>query len=71
MTYKLWQVREKDGSKIWLYAIRNGCDIIDFIDTETQELYNQKGEWKIQGYKDYPKYFRWDYTSCSGNENYE
>lgn len=47
MTYNLWQVREKDGSKVWLYAIRHDCDITDFIGTETQTLYNNKGDWKI------------------------
>jgi hypothetical protein len=70
MTYNLWQVREKDGSKVWLYAIRHDCDVTDFIDTETQTLYNNKGDWKIQGYKDYPKFFRWNYTGNKENKNY-
>ena len=71
MDYVLWQVREKDGTKIWLYAIRKDLDIIDFIDTDTQALYNQKGTWEIKGYGDFPKFFRWDYTSGSENKHYD
>ena len=70
MDYKLWQVRDKDGSKVWLYAIRSDQNIIDFIDTDTQKLYNHKGDWKIRGYKDFPKFFRWNYTGNKDNINY-
>lgn len=70
MTYNLWQVREKDGSKIWLYAIRPDQDITDFINTETQTLYNKKGTWEIKGYGDFPKFFKWDYTSGKINRHY-
>ena len=70
MTYKLWQVREKDGTKVWCYAIRRDQDILDFIDTDTQSLYNHKGDWEISGYGDFPKFFRWDYTFGEKNKHY-
>ena len=71
MTYEIWQVREKnDGSKIWAYAIRKGIPFETVIDYETQSVYNKLGEWHITGYRDFPKFFRWDYTGGSQNENY-
>jgi hypothetical protein len=70
MKYNLWQVREKDGSKVWIYAIREDCDVLDFIDTETQVLYNKKDDWEIKGYKDFPKIFKWDYTEGKKNKSY-
>ena len=63
MKYKLWQVREKDGSKVWLYAVVAQCSITDFIDTDTQTLYNHKGDWNLKGYGDFPLFFRFDYTN--------
>ena len=73
MKYEIWQVRDKNtgsGSKIWLYAVRHDCDILNFIDSDIQSLYNRKGEWNIDGYGDFPKFFRVDYREGSENENY-
>jgi len=70
MIYKLWQVREKTGSMIYIYAIRDDIDITDMIDISKHSLYNQKGEWEISGFGDFPKYFRWDYRSEKDNKHY-
>jgi hypothetical protein len=75
MTYDLWQVRDKNkydgnGSMIWLYAVRQDQDILNFVDSSTQSLYNRKGTWEIKGFGDYPKFFRIDYRDCKENVNF-
>ena len=68
MKYDLWQVRDRtDGSKIYIYAVRQDCSLIDFIDSSKYAIYNQKGTWRIKGFGDFPKFFRWDYAE--GNQN--
>ena len=72
MDYDIWQVREKDGSRVWLYAVKvnKNHSITDYIDTSTQSLYNKVGRWEIKGYGDFPKFFRWDYTEGEANKHY-
>jgi len=70
MDYDIWQVREKDGSKVWLYAVKHNRSITKCIDTDTQSLYNKVGTWDIKGYGDFPNFFRWDYTEGDANKHY-
>ena len=70
MKYELWQVREKNGSMIYMYAFRHDCCAVDCIDSSKYSLYNKKGEWNIKGFDDFPKFFRWDYRQKQDNKHY-